>query len=578
VIVDSSESGRPVIRSARRRELPMLEPFYYLQNFELVLATILERYTDLLLESERSFMNSFREAPRASRALLVRMVMRRGDLFRVSKLKYSEIGDTALAARPLIQAGWVDDHPKLSVEQLRGVFTKSELIGATGLPRRYQSWRKDDLLRFLSAQLMEAKEFAEWCSGSTDSLYRLLVAPICERFRLMYFGNYQQTWTEFVTADLKIFHYEKVDRTSHSRPFQTRRQIEVLEQLQACRELLEEGYALDELLPKVPEPVADSDWLEERRQKLLFGIARQYERAGDNEKAFSLYAQCTYRGARTRLIRLNSRLKNWSATLELCLKANGEPESEAERQYVRRVLPRVHKKLGLAGSNDRAPLVIPKFDLQFDAAPVGAVEYQVRNHLAANLTDPNSVHYVENGLINALFGLLCWRAIFAPIPGAFFHDFHYGPVDLTSGHFYQRRQRQFDECLSELESDCHRQTIWTTFKTKWGIQSPFVRWRAADKVLLRWALDCFPAAHLRLWFEWILRDVQDNRAGFPDLVQFWPEESRYRMIEVKGPGDRVQDNQRRFLEYCVEKGMPVSVCHVTWREPGSHQTTLYLGW
>ncbi len=97
------------------------------------------------------------------------------------------------------------------------------------------------------------------------------------------------------------------------------------------------------------------------------------------------------------------------------------------------------------------------------------------------------------------------------------------------------------------------------------MQSPFVRWRGLDRTVLRWALDCFPATHLRLWFEWIVRDVGENRAGFPDLVQFWPPERRYRMIEVKGPGDRLQANQRRLLEFCAAHGMPVAVCHVRWR-------------
>ena len=64
---------------------------------------------------------------------------------------------------------------------------------------------------------------------------------------------------------------------------------------------------------------------------------------------------------------------------------------------------------------------------------------------------------------------------------------------------------------------------------------------------------------------WILRDVVDNRAGFPDLVQFWPDETRYRLVEVKGPGDRLQDNQRRFLEFCAAHGMPVFVCQVRER-------------
>jgi hypothetical protein len=117
-----------------------------------------------------------------------------------------------------------------------------------------------------------------------------------------------------------------------------------------------------------------------------------------------------------------------------------------------------------------------------------------------------------------------------------------------------------------LDSGGYGKVIWRVFREKWGIQSPFVRWGRLDKSLLRWALTCFPAAHLRAWFEWILRDCRENRAGFPDLVQFYPEEERYRMIEVKGPGDRLQDNQRRLLEYCMSHGMPAEVCWVKWAQ------------
>ncbi len=53
------------------------------------------------------------------------------------------------------------------------------------------------------------------------------------------------------------------------------------------------------------------------------------------------------------------------------------------------------------------------------------------------------------------------------------------------------------------------------------------------------------------------------------LIQFWPDEGRYRMIEVKGPGDRLQDNQLRWLEFCREHGLPVDVCHVRWDNAAS---------
>ncbi|WP_252496060.1 VRR-NUC domain-containing protein, partial [Escherichia coli] len=45
--------------------------------------------------------------------------------------------------------------------------------------------------------------------------------------------------------------------------------------------------------------------------------------------------------------------------------------------------------------------------------------------------------------------------------------------------------------------------------------------------LLEQALDCLPAAHLRAWFERLLEDIPGNRAGLPDLIQFWPAQRRY---------------------------------------------------
>jgi hypothetical protein len=568
---DDSHESRADAGSRRVPEpVAVLEPFYYLKNFELVLETIRERYADLLLEDELRFITEFPRAPLPSRALLARMVMRQGRLFRASKLKYAEIGDTRAAAAPLIDAGWVRDDYELTMSELCGILTKEELIGCLKLPRRYAAWRKAELAVVLEAQFIERRRFEDWnpvghpegypCG---DLVYALKVDAVCERFRLMFFGNDGQSWTEFVTADLGIFRYEKVDRSLQSRPFQSRAHIELFQRIQECRELLREGMPLDEVRDLVPRVIEDREWLEERRQKLLFLVAREFERAGDGVKALAMFVQCSYRGARTRAIRLHCKTKDWESAKVLCALAKENPESEAELQHLRRVLPRIYRKLKAEWQTEDPPPAIPEFEIVLSGAPrVGAVEHHARDHLARDLADASTVRYVENGLIPALFGLLCWPAVFAPVPGAFFHDFHHGPIDFTSGHFYRRRKDHFDECLSHLDAGRHGKVIWKVFKEKWGIQSPFVRWHQLDRTLLGWALECFPAAHLRLWFEWILRDVKENRAGFPDLVQFYPEERTYRLIEVKGPGDRVQDNQKRFLEYCVSQDIPVSVCYV----------------
>jgi hypothetical protein len=175
------------------------------------------------------------------------------------------------------------------------------------------------------------------------------------------------------------------------------------------------------------------------------------------------------------------------------------------------------------------------------------------------------VVYVENTLLNSLFGLLCWDAIFAPLPGAFFHAFHAAPADLLEPEFRQRRSQQFARCLARLENGSYRDTILHTFETKAGIQSAFVFWGALTRPLLELALDCLSARHLRLVFERLLADIRTHRSGLPDLMQLWPAEQRYRLIEVKGPGDRLQDNQLRWLSFCRAHEIPVCVCKVTWR-------------
>src|SRR5579864_5895827 len=102
-------------------------PFYYLENFSTALAWLRQRYGDLLSEAEHAFMARFHELPRESAALLVRMIGRKGDLFRTSKLGYSEIGCPSTAAVALIESGWVDRQPVLTLAELGRLLRKAEL-------------------------------------------------------------------------------------------------------------------------------------------------------------------------------------------------------------------------------------------------------------------------------------------------------------------------------------------------------------------------------------------------------------------------------------------------------------------
>ncbi|RXZ33361.1 VRR-NUC domain-containing protein [Oxalobacteraceae bacterium CAVE-383] len=540
--------------------------FYYLDNFLTVLDWIATRYRDMLAAEELAFIEEFPALPRISQALLVRMAMRKGELFRASKLRYDEIGCPRGAAAALIAAGWIDEAPLLGIEHLFALLRKDELAAVFDFPPALKNARKDLQLAALledEALAAEARTLAAWHPEPVDDcVYHLRIDALCERLRLMFFGNLHQDWSEFVLSELGIFKYEKVALSAASQGFRSRQDIDDYLHLQRCRERFHAGETIDELLPAIPATAYAGDWLEHRRAKLLFLIAQQHERNGELADALRIYADCPWPGARMRMVRVLERCGQIAVAFEFAEAAAAAPESEAEHQQIMRALPRLRRQLGHAASPPRTAVPVARHDLTLDrpALPI-AVEALVRDHLTQAGAP---VLYVENSLINSLFGLLCWDAVFAPVAGAFFHPFQSAPADLLSPDFQRRRERAFQGCLAQLDGEGYRQTILRNFRDKHGIQSPFVYWDLLDAQLLALALDCLPAAHLRKWFERLLLDIRANRSGYPDLIQFWPDQRRYRMIEVKGPGDRLQDNQIRWLAYCAAHDMPVSVCYVQW--------------
>ena len=300
---------------------------YYLQNFERALTWLAQRYDDLLDAGERAFLDAFALLPQPSRALLVRMLMRKGTLFRASRLAYDEIGCPLQAAAPLSALGWLDPAPHLTLDDLFALTTRAELLDifadALQLIPGARSLRKPallDALRPFHASGEEGEEGDEdesastparplsaWHRHSNDCVFRVDIAPLCERLRLMFFGNLQQDWSEFVLADLGVFQYEKVAFGPSSRAFQQRADVDVYLALHACREELarlasfgllinadEEQTALDELVARVRAVQTSNSWLDLRRAKLLFRVGQHGERRQLWSTAVAVYGICAW--------------------------------------------------------------------------------------------------------------------------------------------------------------------------------------------------------------------------------------------------------------------------------------------
>ena len=539
--------------------------FYYLENFRRALDWLSERYPDLLASDERAFAATFSALPRESSALLVRMISRRGSLFRRTRLKYEEIGCVRRSVAPLVEAGMVDAAPTPDWAQLGRLATKPELLGAFELPVAWRRARKEPLLAHLQAGHDCVHALARWLQFTDETLYRLLVAPLCERLRLMFFGNFHQDWSEFVLADLGIHRYEPVAADQRSRAFQRREEIDQFVALYRCRELLHEQAGPETILAALPPPLPECPWIETHRVRMQLRIAQLFEKAQQPARALDIYLACEEPRSRIRAVRILEKLERCSEAWQLLAAFAPQCTDEQVLQEAARIRPRLSRRLGHIVSSLRKQAGWSTFELQLPRGD-DAVEELVARHLGTPLAP---MLFVENTLLNSLLGLLCWDALFAPLPGAFFHEFHAAPADLLAADFRSRRAQQFTACLGRLESADYRARILETSQAKVGRTCAFVAWGALTPQLLTLALECIPAAHLRAIFERILANVGVNRSGLPDLIQFFPAERRYRLIEVKAPGDRLQSNQIRWLDYLVANAIDVSVCKVTWSAAAS---------
>ncbi len=545
-------------------------PLYYLQNMETVVAWVANYHSDLLLELERGCLRDFFELSRAARALLTRMVMRTGDLFRTDKLSYPELGcPEAEALDELVADGWLDANPLLTLDDIFRLFTLAELRAAfapvleqAGLAKNRPKARMKEILQEFYT---DARTLSGWFGEVASPVVRVSHMALFDRIRLMFFGNLRQSWSDFVLVELGHHRYEQVEFTPEARAFSQRSEVDTYLAMHHCRESLDAGVHAAEVWADIPA-ATNNPWLTSRRDRLLLELGRQAERQGDRELALHALAASGHREARLKQLRLLERMKRFEQAWAIATQWEKEELSDAEAQGLARIVKRLAKKVGEPVPSASMNPEICEFTLTLPQTG-GSVEMVVRDHLS---TPEAPAFYVENTLINSLFGLLCWHTIFKAIPGAFFHPFHTGPADLVREDFVNRRQAAFDQCFAALKDGGYRQIILETYAAKQGITNPFVAWPALSEELLNLALDRIPAADLKIMFERLLLNIREHRTGFPDLVRFSKEidedAPRYEMIEVKGPGDRLQDHQIRWLHFFARQGIAASVCYLRWQD------------
>ena len=548
--------------------LPDLPLTYYLDNVLTLFEHVSRVYDDILDQQQLEFLERFAELDADAQKLCIRLYNRSHDWYRASKLNYAEIESIEAALEILAQAGLVALDDDIEHALLLSLFTKAELLARVKDKQRLNSLRRDQLEATLLGQ-----EDSRWFDelAASDCLVQLLRRDDYLILQMLFFGNLNQSMTDFVLRDLGLYQFESYQIDHRHRPYQNGLQIRqhwLLYQLETLYGLsdITDPAVLHEIHDLIPDDIEARSPAYRKSERLRYEIARQFERIEQLPAALALYRRCPLPPSRERVARIHDRLGDHRQALADCLQIIDAPLDEDELQFACMFGARLARRHGFDYppaidrlKNDHRPEVL---DLELDYHD--SVETAVAEYYDA-LEQKECCYFLENSLFNGVLGLLIWDALFAPLAGAFFNPFQYRASDFHAHDFCQRRAGILARTWEAINDN---EDIWQIVSTRWqqkqGLMNPLVNWQSLDLDLIRTALERIDYGHWRAIFDRILRDLSNNRSGFPDLVHF-PADGGYCLIEVKGPGDSLQKNQQRWMQYFHDHGIPHRLARVTWK-------------
>ncbi|XP_017936957.1 fanconi-associated nuclease 1 isoform X3 [Manacus vitellinus] len=177
----------------------------------------------------------------------------------------------------------------------------------------------------------------------------------------------------------------------------------------------------------------------------------------------------------------------------------------------------------------------------------------------------------EGSTFLTLYGILMWDIIFMDdIPDVFRNSYQTSPLDLYTDSFYESRRDVIEARLQQLHSASPETLakliadVWTTQEGKaaalvsWG---RFISLQQAQP-LLQSLVSCLGGMFLSGVFRRLSKDLRHCRGGLPDLVVWSTHTQHFKLVEVKGPKDRLSPKQTLWLSELQRLGAAVEVCHV----------------
>ncbi|XP_071506665.1 fanconi-associated nuclease 1-like [Diadema antillarum] len=186
-------------------------------------------------------------------------------------------------------------------------------------------------------------------------------------------------------------------------------------------------------------------------------------------------------------------------------------------------------------------------------------------------------HYKQQGYTEGVHGegstystlvfILFWEIVFDnSVPDVFCYPYQSAPLDLRTDHFFKNRMAAIQHKLTEIR-EADRERLEDMLARNWleyeGDLCVGVSWELfKDLNHAKGLISCIGGLVLSAIAERILRDHRHCRGGMPDLTMWNPDTHIFRVVEVKGPGDRLSQKQVLWLDFFLGLGVEAEVCHV----------------
>ncbi|NXP14473.1 FAN1 nuclease, partial [Thinocorus orbignyianus] len=186
-------------------------------------------------------------------------------------------------------------------------------------------------------------------------------------------------------------------------------------------------------------------------------------------------------------------------------------------------------------------------------------------------------HYRQNGFdqgihgegstFMTLYGILMWDIIFMDnIPDVFRNSYQTFPLDLYTDSFYENRRDVIEARLQQLHtasSETLAELIADVWTAQEGKAAALITWgRFVSLQQVQSLVSCLGGMFLSGVFRRLSKDLRHCKGGLPDLVVWRTHSNDFKLVEVKGPNDRLSHKQILWLSELKKLGAAVEVCHV----------------